>query len=63
MGKSTSKEFSFEFGGVNKTEGGVSVNPVASSFETSRIKEPLFGFLEQHGWTRKKGFFSRLFNS
>ena len=38
------------------------MNPVVYSFETSRIKEPLFTFLEQHGWSRKKGFFSRLFN-
>ncbi len=60
-GKSTSKEFSFEFGGVNKTDEGVSMNPVAYSFETSRIKEPLFAFLEQHGWERKKGLLGRLF--
>ena len=57
-GKSTKKEFSFEFGGVNKTDEGVSVDPVVYSFETGRIKEPLFGFLEQHGWERKKGFFA-----
>jgi hypothetical protein len=61
-GKSSSKEFSFEFGGINKTEEGVSMNPVVYSFETSRIKEPLFTFLETHGWSRKKGFFGRLFN-
>ena len=61
-GKSSKKEFSFEFGGVNKTEEGVSVNPVVYSFETSRIKDPLFSFLESHGWTRKKGLFGRLFN-
>ena len=61
-GKSSSKEFSFELGGINKTEQGVSMNPVVYSFETSRIKEPLFTFLEQHGWTRRKGLLSRLFN-
>jgi hypothetical protein len=61
-GKSSSKEFSFEFGGVNKTDDGVSMAPVAYSFETSRIKEPLFAFLEQNGWRRKKGLLSGLFN-
>jgi hypothetical protein len=60
-GKSSSKEFSFSFGGVNKTDEGVSMDPVVYSFETSRIKEPLFGFLEQHGWKRKKGFLGGLF--
>ena len=37
------------------------MNPVVYSFETSRIKEPLFAFLEQHGWERKKGLLGRLF--
>lgn len=61
-GKSTSKEFSFSFGGVTKDEDGISAKPLVYSFETSRIKEPLFGFLEQHGWRRKRGFLSGLFN-
>jgi len=61
-GKETKKEFSFEFGGVNKTDEGVSVAPVVYSFDTDRIKEPLFGLLEQHGWEQKKGFFKRLFS-
>jgi hypothetical protein len=61
IGKSSKKEFSFSFGGVNKTDEGVSMDPVAYSFETSRIKEPLFAFLEQHGWQRKKGFLGGLF--
>jgi hypothetical protein len=61
-GKSSSKEFSFSFGGVNKTDDGVSLDPVVYSFETSRIKEPLFTFLEQHGWKRKKGLLGGLFN-
>jgi hypothetical protein len=60
-GKSSSKEFSFTFGGVNKTDEGVSMDPVVYSFETSRIKEPLFTFLQQHGWKRKKGFLGGLF--
>lgn len=61
-GKTTKKEFSFEFGGVNKTEDGIGVEPVVYSFDTDRIKDPLFAFLEQHGWERKKGFFRRLFS-
>lgn len=61
-GKEKKKEFSFEFGGVNKTDEGVSVAPVVYSFDTDKIKEPLFGFLEQHGWERRKGFFRRLFS-
>jgi hypothetical protein len=61
IGKSSKKEFSFSFGGVNKTDEGVSAAPVVYSFETSRIKDPLFGFLEQHGWKRKKGLLGGLF--
>lgn len=60
-GKEKKKELHVELGGLNKTDEGVSVNPVAYSFDTDRIKEPLFAFLEQHGWERKKGFFKRLF--
>lgn len=61
-GKEKKKEFSFEFGGVNKTDEGVSMKPVVYSFDTDKIKEPLFAFLEQHGWQRKQGFFKRLFS-
>jgi hypothetical protein len=61
-GKEKKKEFHFEFGGVNKTDEGVSMNPVVYSFDTDKIKEPLFAFLEQHGWAKKKGFFKRLFS-
>ena len=61
-GKGTRKEFSFELGGVNKTDDGISMDPVTYSFSTKRIKEPLFTLLEQHGWNRKKGFLSGLFN-
>ena len=60
-GKSTSKSFSFSAGGITKDEDGISAAPLVYSFETSRIKDPLFGFLEQHGWTRKKGFLGGLF--
>jgi len=66
-GKMKKKEFSFEFGGVTASskkgsDEGVSVASVVYSFDTDRIKDPLFGFLEQHGWQRKKGFFRRLFS-
>jgi hypothetical protein len=61
-GKEKKKEFSFEFGGINKTDEGIGVDPVVYSFDTDKIKDPLFGFLEQHGWERKKGFFRRLFS-
>jgi hypothetical protein len=61
-GKEKKKEFHLEFGGVNKTEDGVSLNPVVYSFDTDLIKDPLFAYLEQHGWERKKGFFKRLFS-
>ena len=61
-GKEKKKEFHFEFGGINKTDEGVSMNPVVYSFDTDKIKDPLFAFLEQHGWEKKKGFFKRLFS-
>ena len=61
-GKEKKKEFHFEFGGVNKTDEGVSMNPVVYSFDTDKIKDPLFAFLGQHGWEKKKGFFKRLFS-
>ncbi|MET1038925.1 MAG: hypothetical protein ABW075_11660 [Aeromicrobium sp.] len=61
-GKSTSKSFSFSAGGITKDDDGISAKPLVYSFETSRIKEPLFTFLEQHGWERKKGFLGGLFN-
>jgi|GEM_PF-86960 len=55
-GKESKKEFSFELGGVNKTDAGIS--PVlAWSFDTSKIKTPLFDFLEKNGWAHKKGLF------
>jgi hypothetical protein len=55
-GKASKKEFSFELGGITKTDDGIS--PVlAWSFDTSRIKTPLFDFLAKNGWTQKKGLF------
>jgi hypothetical protein len=61
-GKEKKKEFHLEFGGVNKTDEGISMNPVLYSFDTDKIKDPVFAFLEQHGWEKKKGFFKRLFS-
>lgn len=61
-GKSTSKEFSFSFGGLRKTKKGITAMPLVYSFSTAKIKDPLFGFLKQNGWKRKKGLLGRLFN-
>lgn len=61
-GKSSSKEFSFSFGGIRKTNKGITAMPLVYSFSTARIKDPLFGFLEENGWKRKKGLLGRLFN-
>ena len=60
-GKSIGKEMHFEAGGIYKkaTEG---LSPALTyEWETKRIKEPLFAFLERHGWERKKGFLAGLF--
>jgi hypothetical protein len=55
-GKKSGKEFHFEVGGLTRQDGEPS--PVlAWSFDSSRIKQPLFAFLEQHGWTKKRGPF------
>jgi len=55
-GKRTQKSFSFTLGGINKTDEGLS--PVlAWSFDSDKIKKPLFEFLEANGWKRKKGLF------
>jgi hypothetical protein len=62
-GKSSSKQFHWEIGGIRKDDDGdLTAAPLTYSFETSRIKEPLFSFLEQHGWHRKKGFLGGLFS-
>lgn len=61
-GKSSSKSFSWQVGGIRKTDDGITAAPLTYSFETSRIKEPLFDFLQQHGWSRKKGLLGKLFN-
>jgi hypothetical protein len=60
-GKSASKQFNVSFGGITKKDDEITVAPLVYTFETSRIKEPLFAFLEQHGWKRKKGFLGGLF--
>lgn len=55
-GKKSGKSFTLKLGGVTNTPEGIT--PVlAWSFDTARIKDPLFAFLEQHGWTKKRGLF------
>jgi len=57
-GKSSSKGASFEFGGVNKKKGeDATLAPLVYSWDTAKIKTPLFDFLEANGWKRKKGLF------
>ena len=55
-GQKSEKSFSFEFGGVSKTDEGITP-VVAWSFDTAHIKKPLFDFLEANGWKHKKGLF------
>ena len=57
-GKSSSKGASFEFGGVNKKKGeDATLAPLVYSWDTAKIKTPLFDFLEANGWKRKRGLF------
>jgi hypothetical protein len=57
-GKSSNKGFSMEFGGVNKKKGeDATLAPLVYSWDTAKIKKPLFDFLETNGWKRKKGLF------
>ena len=57
-GKSMSKGASFEFGGVNKKKGeDATLAPLVYSWDTAKIKKPLFDFLEANGWAKKKGLF------
>ena len=55
-GKKSEKSFSFTIGGAHVTDEGVS-GVLSYSFDTDKIKDPLFGFLEANGWKRKKGLF------
>lgn len=55
-GKSSNKEFGFTLGGAHKTKDGISA-VLAYSFDSDKIKKPLFDFLETNGWKRKKGLF------
>ncbi|MFD4326033.1 hypothetical protein ACFWQC_15455 [Nocardioides sp. NPDC058538] len=64
-GKRVEKSWSFQFGGLNRSSTArddpeVSIDPVIYSFETSRIKDPLFGWLQSHGWSHK-GLLGKLF--
>lgn len=57
-GKRVEKSGTFQFGGLNRSSTGgdqpeVGFQPVIYSFETSRIKDPLFGWLRSHGWSQK----------
>jgi len=55
-GKSSNKGFSLTLGGAHQTKDGIS--PVlAYSFDSDKIKKPLFEFLEANGWKRKRGLF------
>jgi hypothetical protein len=57
-GKSTDKGVSFEFGGINKKKGeDATLAPLVYSWDTAKIKKPLFDLLEANGWKRKKGLF------
>lgn len=57
-GKSMDKGVSFEFGGVNKKKGeDATLAPLVYSWDTAKIKKPLFDLLEANGWKRKKGLF------
>jgi hypothetical protein len=57
-GKSMSKGASFEFGGVNKKKDeDATIAPLVYSWDTAKIKKPLFDLLEANGWKRKKGLF------
>lgn len=55
-GKKSGKEFHLQLGGISKTPDGITP-ALVWSFDSARIKEPLFAFLEQHGWTKKRGLF------
>lgn len=59
-GKGTQKSFGMQIG-VAGASHGQPTNVAGWSFDTDAIKEPLLGFLEHHGWAKKKGFFGKLF--
>jgi hypothetical protein len=62
----TGKSVGKQWGGgaaLRATSHGETGHTWSYSFETSRIKQPLFGLLASAGWEpEKKGFFSRLFS-
>lgn len=64
-GNHVEKSWSFQFGGLNRSSTGgedpeVGIDPVVYSFETSRIKDPFFGWLHSHGRSHR-GLMGRLF--
>jgi hypothetical protein len=65
-GKRVEKSWSFQLGGLNRSSTGgddpqTGIDPVAYSFETSRIKDPIFGWLKPHGWSHR-GLIGKLFS-
>ncbi|MES2169668.1 MAG: hypothetical protein V4479_02940, partial [Actinomycetota bacterium] len=60
-GKSIGKSFSFETGGVYENKGKVAPY-LAYTFETKRIKQPLFDLLKKNGWKVKEGLLAHLFS-
>ncbi|GGR43901.1 hypothetical protein J2S40_004188 [Nocardioides luteus] len=64
-GNRIEKKWSYQAGGLNRTSVGgsqptVGYDPAVYSFESSRIKDPLFTWLQSHGW-RHKGFLGQFF--
>jgi hypothetical protein len=59
--KGKQKSFSFGAGAGARVSGGDTHHTYSYTFEDSRIKQPLFGLLEQAGYEQKKGLFGRLF--
>lgn len=55
------KTYSYRAGVGTHVSGGDTSHSYSYVFEDSRIKQPLFGLLEHAGYTRKRGFFARLF--
>jgi hypothetical protein len=59
-GRQTRRTRSFVAGTRVRTPEGEGAS-ASWSFDTDRITQPLLGYLESHGWQKKKGFFGRLF--
>lgn len=62
FGHQRRKEWHYEWGGLNRSQtpdgdSGWGLQPVVYSFDTDRIKTPLFNWLQSHGWQQRSGFF------